>query len=307
MLSSPYFTGLVIVSLLTATAYTFLPPSTNAAKLFELTPQLAHIPSTVLFPLPSIGFDPTEAAVPWKVLKNHNHRIVFATPDGQPSIGADPFLVNGLYGGMLLKAGREPLDFYQQMINSTEYKSPISYAQINPKDYDGMVFVGGHAPGMRDYLESETLRDKIRQFWSLQRPVGAICHGVLAVSRVTDDKTGKSIIHDYKTTSVPVYLERQFYWLTQYVGMLPAQEYQLSTTWPRYVEDEIRSEIGMQNFIPGPTDRMAALLPGNIENHEHTFLVEDRHYLSARFWGDAYAFSLRFSKLLTQKDEIVAK
>ncbi len=70
-----------------------------------------------------------------------------------------------------------------------------------------------------------------------------------------------------------------------------------------YVEDEIRSEISVQHFLPGPTDRMAALFPGSMSNHDHTFLVEDRYYLSARFWGDAYAFAQRFANMLNQRDE----
>jgi hypothetical protein len=35
-------------------------------------------------PLPNNDFDPTEAGVPWRVLRDRGHRIVFATPDGTP-------------------------------------------------------------------------------------------------------------------------------------------------------------------------------------------------------------------------------
>ena len=38
--------------------------------------------SHILIPLPLAGFDPTETAVPWKVLSERGHKITFATPDG---------------------------------------------------------------------------------------------------------------------------------------------------------------------------------------------------------------------------------
>ena len=40
--------------------------------------------ATILMPLPNRDFDPTETGVPWRVLTGLGHRIVFATPDGEP-------------------------------------------------------------------------------------------------------------------------------------------------------------------------------------------------------------------------------
>ena len=39
--------------------------------------------ATVLIPIPSKDFDPTEVAVSWKVLKRLGHSVVFATPPGR--------------------------------------------------------------------------------------------------------------------------------------------------------------------------------------------------------------------------------
>lgn len=41
--------------------------------------------ATVLIPIPKTDFDPTEAAVPWKILRAAGHSTVFATPDGTPA------------------------------------------------------------------------------------------------------------------------------------------------------------------------------------------------------------------------------
>ena len=48
----------------------------------------------VLFLLPARDFDPSEAAVSWRVLVNASHVVGFATPDGQPAV-ADDIMVTG--------------------------------------------------------------------------------------------------------------------------------------------------------------------------------------------------------------------
>ena len=46
----------------------------------------------VLIPLPARDFDPSEAAVSWRVLIDAGHTIGFATPDGRPAAAADMML-----------------------------------------------------------------------------------------------------------------------------------------------------------------------------------------------------------------------
>jgi putative intracellular protease/amidase len=43
----------------------------------------------VLFLLPALDFDPSEAAVSWQVLVNAGHVVCFATPDGRPAVADD--------------------------------------------------------------------------------------------------------------------------------------------------------------------------------------------------------------------------
>jgi hypothetical protein len=50
--------------------------------------------ATVLIPLPSLDFDPTEVAVSWAVLREPGLQVVFATPDGSPA-RADDLMVSG--------------------------------------------------------------------------------------------------------------------------------------------------------------------------------------------------------------------
>src|SRR5437763_17194714 len=50
--------------------------------------------ATVLVPIPDRDFDPTETGVPWRTLRQRDHHVVFATPDGKVA-RADPRMVTG--------------------------------------------------------------------------------------------------------------------------------------------------------------------------------------------------------------------
>jgi putative intracellular protease/amidase len=53
---------------------------------------------------------------------------------------------------------------------------------------------------MRQYLGSSVLQAVVAEFWLLQRPVAAICHGVLVLARTIDPSTGLSVLADARTT-----------------------------------------------------------------------------------------------------------
>jgi hypothetical protein len=48
----------------------------------------------VLLPLPARDFDPSEAAVSWRVLVDAGHAVYFATPDGRAAM-ADDIMLTG--------------------------------------------------------------------------------------------------------------------------------------------------------------------------------------------------------------------
>src|SRR3954469_1694512 len=138
----------------------------------------------VLVPLPDRDFDTTEVAVPWHELRDHGHEVVFATERGAVA-ACDPKLLNGVIFGKL-GADPEPIAFYRELEAAPEFRAPITWDAIEPADFDGLLLPGGHAKGMRQYLASELLQNKVVEFWNLDRPVGAICHGVLVLARATD-------------------------------------------------------------------------------------------------------------------------
>ena len=243
----------------------------------------------VLVPLPDRDFDVTEVAVPWRVLTDAGCEVVFATESAaRPQ--ADQLLLDGVVFGRL-GAADEPKRFYAELQEAPRFRQPIAYADIVAGAFDGLVLPGGHAKGMRQYLDSQALRAKVGEFWGLGRPVGAICHGVLVLARTTDPDTGRSVLADARTTCLPKYLERSAYLATAW------RRGRYYRTYPEYVEDEVRAalEHPEQLFERGPRVLAAR---GTAEDDTHAFVVQDGRYVSARWPGDAYAFAHRFGSLL---------
>jgi len=141
--------------------------------------------SSVLIPLPDRDFDVTEVAVPWRLLVDAGHDVVFGTETGTTP-AADPKLIDGVLLGKL-GAEPEPLAFYRQLVEAEAFTKPLGWSDLEVSDYDALLLPGGHAPGMRQYLGSPVLQGKIADFWALDRPVAAICHGVLPLDRRADD------------------------------------------------------------------------------------------------------------------------
>ena len=242
----------------------------------------------VLVPLPDRDFDVTEVAVPWRVLTDAGHVVVFATERGGEAPRADPRLIDGVIFGKL-GAYAEPKRFYGELTDDDRFRAPLAWSDLRPGEFDALLLAGGHAPGMRQYLASVELQGKVSEFWTLDRPVGAICHGVLVLARTTDWATGRSVLADRRTTCLPKYMERGAYYLTAWrLG-------RYYRTYPAYVEDEVRSAlIDPAQFVRGPrTNRR-----GTATDHDDAFVVQDGRYLSARWPGDAYLFAERFSALL---------
>jgi putative intracellular protease/amidase len=152
---------------------------------------------------------------------------------------------------------------------------------------------------MNTMLRNPVLLSKVTEFFAAKKPIGAVCHGTLALARAHLPNSDKSILHGRHVTGLPYYLEVQAYLLTHYLTSLSGPSYQLSTTWPNYVEDEIIAGVGPDGrYDAGPVDILAPLLPGTWDDHSHTFLVDDGQLLTARFWGDTYIFAQKFAEKL---------
>ena len=242
----------------------------------------------VLMPLPDRDFDTTEVAVPWRLLTDAGHTVTFATERGGQPPACDPRLLAGVVFGQL-GAEPEPIEFYGRLTTAPEFTGPVSWGSVDVERFDGLVLAGGHAPGMRQYLGSHELQRRVAAFWSLGRPVGAICHGVLVLARATDPATGRSLLAGRRTTCLPKYMERSAYLATAW------RRGRYYRTYPAYVEDEVVNNLDdPTQFELGPR----TFRRGTSSDDRGAFVVQDGNYLSARWPGDAYLFARRFETLL---------
>lgn len=249
----------------------------------------------ILIPIPNYGHDPSEVAIPWKLLKEDGQKVVFATPNGKPGI-TDRLMITGEKLGIwkrLLMARKDAVEAHHEMTESEEFKNPIKYSEMQSEAFAGMILPGGHDKPVKEYLESTILQNVVVQFFNKMKPVGAICHGLVVAARSIDPKTNKSVIHDYQVTSLLKSQEMTGYNLTR----LWLKDYYL--TYPGLtVEDEVKSALAdPSNFKPGKLpisrDTKTNRSPG------HT--VVDRNFVSARWPGDVYTFTLDFIGLLKKK------
>lgn len=243
----------------------------------------------ILIPLPRIDFDPSEAAIPWQILTNEGFSVVFATPNAHPAVCDQKMLTGESLGifSSLLKADHNAQLAYKKMSASKEFQNPLSWDDINHCDFQGLILPGGHAKGMIEYLESDKLKALVSHFFQEKKPVGAICHGVVLVSRSLAQ--GQSVLFGKRTTALLRSQELSAWaltclWLGDYYR-----------TYDETVESEIRRSLkSPEDFISGPLP----LRRDSLEHLNDGFTCLDGHYLSARWPGDAHKFGLDFVDLL---------
>src|SRR3954452_2829453 len=220
-------------------------------------------------PLPDRDFDTTEVAVPWRLLRDRGHEVVFATEHGGSKPECDQRLLDGV---IFRKLGGEPgpIGLYRRGTEAPESKTPMAWPEIEPAAFDGLILAGGHAPGMRKYLGSSLLQERVAAFWALERPVGAICHGVLVLARSVDPRTGRSVIAPQRTTCLPKVMERSAFLATAWkLG-------RYYRTYPAYVEDEVKAALDHSaQFDRGPRSTKR----GTADDDSPAFVVEDGRYV----------------------------
>jgi putative intracellular protease/amidase len=246
----------------------------------------------VLMLLPASDYDPSESALPWAALVDAGHEVRFATPTGAVA-GADPRLVDVGFGLLspILMTRKDALASYQRMTQDAHFRAPLTHAAARPADFDALLVPGGHAPGMRTLLDSQAAQRFVGDFFALERPVGAICHGVLLLARSVSPATGRSVLHGRRTTALTGRLELSAWLLT---ALWLGRYYR---TYPRTVQAEVtRALRAPTDFAVGP------LLPrrDSAAHPERGFVVRDGHYLSARWPGDCHRFARELLALLAE-------
>ena len=279
-------------------------------------------------PLPQADFDPSEAAVSWRVLRDAGHEISFATPDAKPA-RADPVMVSGCgldywsrvpglqrlkLVGLLLRANLAAREAYAQLVENAAFAAPLAWAQVDPADFDGLLLPGGHAQGIREYLESRTLQAIVAAFFDADKPVAAVCHGVVLAARSVSPRTGKSVLHGRKTTALTWRLEHSAWMLSRYGGRWwDRYYYRTYLEQPgeapgyRSVQAEVtRALAAPEDFLDVPRDapdrwrKTSGVHRDSPSDTRPAFVVRDGSYVSARWPGDVHTFATEFAAVLTQ-------
>jgi protease I len=182
------------------------------------------------------------------------------------------------------------------MARSAGYRSPIAWAdiagEIAANRFDAVLLPGGHAPGMREYLESPLLQRAVATFFERDLPVAAICHGTVLAARspaTGGQGAGRSVLYGRRTTGLTRQLEMLAWRLTRHrLG-------DYYRTYPQTVQDEVSAALrSPRDFLAGPP----ALLRDSDRLRRVGFTVRDGRYLSARWPGDAHRFAHELVRML---------
>jgi putative intracellular protease/amidase len=279
----------------------------------------------VLIPLPRQDFDPSEVAVPWRVLTDAGHRVSFATPNGLPA-SADPIMISGegldpwgfLPGlrkltavGRLLRANADARRDYATLLKEPAFNSPLRWDAINPTRFDGLLLPGGHcARGVREYLESPLLQATVAAFFAADKPVAAICHGVVLAAR-SRGLDGRSVLHGRRTTALTWALEKSAWSLTRLTRFWDPDYYRTYKDGPGQpvgymsVQQEVTRALARpEDFLDVPRDaphyrrRNSGLVRDSATDATPAFVVRDGNYVSARWPGDVHLFASEFAEML---------
>ena len=270
--------------------------------------------ATVLIPIPARDFDPTEVAISWKVLTGRGHAVVFATPDGRPG-AADEIMLTGrglpLVGG-LLRANADARAAYAAMLADPAFLAPSRWDALPA--FDGLLLPGGHrARGMRDYLESPILQGATVATFAADKPVAAICHGVLLAARSLDPATGRSVLHGRRTTALTWAFERSASALAHVFRPWDRNYYRTYVEAPGQPAGFMSVQAEVTRALAKPEDFLD-VAPDAPERRRKTsgtdrdtatdaapaFVVRDGRYVSARWPGDAHAFAAIFADVLDE-------
>jgi putative intracellular protease/amidase len=282
--------------------------------------------SSVLLPIPGRDFDPTEVAVSWRVLQSAGHRVAFATPDGSAGAaddlmvtgrgldpwGAIPVMRNVALVGRALRANADGRRAYAALERDLEFRSPLRWDDARCADFDGLLLPGGHrARGMREYLESTRVQQLVVDFFAADKPVAAVCHGVLAVARSTVPGEGRSVLYGRRTTALTWQLERTAWRIGRRSRFWDPDYYRTYMEQPGQprgymsVQQEVtRALARAEDFVDVPADapdfrmKTSGRSRDSDDDQRPAWVVRDGNYVSARWPGDVHTFARTFSDVL---------
>ncbi|KIW65603.1 hypothetical protein PV04_07847 [Phialophora macrospora] len=247
---------------------------------------------SAIFLMADYGNDPTETAVPWKILGEAGLEITFATEHGKAPV-CDPRMLTGWTGALLgaAKAGKRA---YAQLVETAAFQQPRSWTDesFSLRDYDCVVLPGGHDKKIRQIIDSERIHQLLAEYFPLTKKparkcIAAICHGVqvLAASEYTvGDMEGKSVLADVRTTALQGFHEQFIYHATR---LFLGDYYKTYGHGTPPVQEIVTKRLDRAEQF----QRSLSFTP---------FVVEDEayNYVSARYPPDAEEFGKKVVEIL---------
>ncbi|WP_110926428.1 type 1 glutamine amidotransferase domain-containing protein [Bacillus massiliglaciei] len=143
----------------------------------------------------STGWWGEELFAPLEALEKAGHQVDLASPlGGKPDVDETSFLPE-----------YDPEGTYKSLYETGRADSTQKLADINPKEYDVVLVVGGHG-AMYDLAKNEDLHGIINAIYDNGGIVAAECHGPAPLIWTTRHD-GKSIIEGKKVTGYPDEIE----------------------------------------------------------------------------------------------------
>ena len=284
--------------------------------------------NTIIMPLPSQDFDPTEVSIPWKMLKDAGFNVVFATVDGKRGY-CDPVMISGegldpwgwipglkkvRFIGLFLRGNKSSRIAYQELEHDENFLNPKRYDELMVSDFAGMSLAGGHASGIKQYLEDKTLQRFVAEFFETlddagqHKPISAICHGVVLAARSQSPTLNQSVLYGKKTTALTWRLEKSAWDLTKYFARFWDPNYYRTYMETKEepvgywsVESEVkralRDDTDFQDVHPKAKQhflKASGLFRDSVNDNSPSWVVSDRNYISARWPGDVHAMTKEF-------------
>jgi putative intracellular protease/amidase len=241
----------------------------------------------VLMLLPENGSDPSETAIPYAMLKAAGYDVVFATASGKASkvdtlSFRSPFL-------RTVRPDAEGKADYRELVNSKEFKQPITFdAALKRDDFAALYVPGGEGKGMPKFLSNARAHDLVRKFYEQKLPAAFLCHGALMAARTIDAKTGKSVLRGEKATTIPKAAEMLA--VPAFIASGRPRVYgALGGNW---AAEEVRKAVGNGNFVEPDFS-----ISFRNENDATNVVATGNHLFGSSPW-DSKPFAHAFVELL---------
>jgi putative intracellular protease/amidase len=195
------------------------------------------------------GFWLEEFAAPYYVLKNAGAEIAIASPNG----GLPPLDPKS-------EVSEFQTELTQRFRTDTAAQAELAHtkklADVSADDFDAVFYPGGHGP-MWDMPDNATSIALIEAFVKADKPVGAVCHALVALVNVRG-KDGEYLVKGKRVTGF-TNAEEEAVGLTAIVPFLLEDRlkergsiYSKTANWVPYVQVDGRLVTGQNPASSGP-------------------------------------------------------